>query len=60
MYARKSPVRYRVGGVLSHLTLASPLSVAGSEGNFEVSCAALSGGLSTALLLSRFGVFINL
>ena len=52
---RKPPIRCRVGGVVSHQTLFSPQSVVASEGNFDVKCAAFSGGRDTALLLSRFG-----
>ena len=54
MCALKPPVRCQVDGVVSHQTFTSPWSVAGSERKFEVSCAAISGGLDTALLLSRF------
>ena len=39
----------------SHQTLGIPLSVSGSEGNFEVSFVALPGGLDTVLILFRFG-----
>ena len=46
MYARNPPVRCRVGGVVSHQTLAIPLSVSGSEGNFEVSSVVVPGGLN--------------